>query len=60
LAELLGRTSTTVSARSLAIISVFPAPMSIKTEMGAGVLNVGIRTPWVFGLLFEVAGGSWR
>src|SRR5580658_6139986 len=54
LAELLGRTSTTESARSLAIISVLPDPMSIDTDMGAGVLKVGIRTPWGIRFAFEV------
>jgi hypothetical protein len=35
---------------------VLPAPMSIDTEMGAAVLNVGMHAPWVSGLLFEVGG----
>jgi hypothetical protein len=41
----LGRTSTTVSVRSVAVIRASPTPISITTVMGPGVSNVGIAVP---------------
>ncbi len=45
LAGSLGRTSTTVSVRSLATTWMSPMPTSRVTEIGSGVSNVGIEDP---------------
>jgi hypothetical protein len=45
----LGRTSTTVSVRSLAVMRAYPTPSSMVAVIGSGVAKVGMALPPEFG-----------
>ncbi len=51
-----GRTSTTVSVRSEAMISTWPSHTSTVTAIGCGVSNVGMALPLTWCLVCEMGG----